>query len=1112
MSGLVTNAERLSQDQRTVTVRREPLTLPTYEPAPPSRFPAFLGSRVYQGSSGSVYPLPFHERIAPDPVDRTWDAIHLENSWIELTVLPELGGRIYAATDRTTGYDFFYRNPVIKPALVGLAGPWISGGVELNWPQHHRPGTYLPTEALVEHGADGSVTVWCSDHDPFTRMKGMHGVCLHPDRAVIELKVRLHNRTPLTQTFLWWANVAARSHDDYQSFFPPDVHYVADHANRATVSFPRAQGTYYGVDYPERRRTQEARGRNAGEPDADRLDWYRNIPVPTSYMVLQTNHGFFGGYDHAEGAGFVHWADPAISPGKKQWTWGNSPFGHAWDRNLTDDGSHYVELMAGVYTNNQPDFAYLAPGETKAFTQFWYPYSQLGPVQQATPEAALSLRAEAGGVTAGVAVTRPREGLRVVLDGPGGQVGSWEVDLDPARPFTAHVDGDLDPDDLHLTLVEQGGEIVADLHPRPVAGSPEVPPPAREPVAPEQMTSLDELYVTGVHLAQYRHATRSPETWWLAALERDPGDSRCNTAMGERLLRRGRYASAQQHLARAVARLTSLNGTPRDGEAHYLLGLVLLRRSRLAADGGDAPLREEGRAALERAAWDSRWHAPATFELGRDAAWHGDLATAIRLLGDVIRVEPEHLAARAALVTLLRRTGHQERAGHELGVLLTIDPLDVWGRHLRDGAVDSDAQHHLDLARDYAALGDHDAALQALDQAETAPTAAGATHVGPLVRYARASYLREAGHPQEEVRAAQRQATAADMQWCLPVTLDDVDALQLAIDADPHDGTARALLAAWRYAHGDVHEAAELWTAARTISPADPGVLRNLGLLAYNHQEDPDEAWRCYVAAFDAAPDDPQLLHEIDELAQRRGEAVANRLARLEAHHELVIQRDDLVVSLVSLLVDVGRGQEAVSLLGGRRFQPWEGGEGKVLGAWEDAQLALHAAALSRGDHESAVEHAQAALDPPVNLGEARHPLANTSRLLLALGDALAAAGDETGASAAWRAAADESGDFQQMAATPASDLTYYSVLAARRLDDDERAGQLIDALRAHVATLESTTPTVDFFATSLPQTLLFAEDPQDRRRRDVTHLRGQLERLTRLDQHGPTSTTRKER
>jgi hypothetical protein len=269
----------MPDDQRDlgVAVWRERVVIDTYAPADPDPYPAYLETRVYQGSSGRVYPLPFHERISSTSEPRPWEAIHLENRWLRLMVLPALGGRIHIGYDKAAGYDFFYRNNVIKPALVGLAGPWVSGGVEFNWPQHHRPATFLPVDTEIEHEPGGAVTVWCSDHDPFTRMKGMHGIRLRPDRAVLEVRVRLHNRTEDVQTFLWWANAAARVHDEYQSFFPPDVHFVADHARRATVTFPRVSGRYYGVDYPARV--------GPDHPDADRLDWYRNIPVPTSYSA-----------------------------------------------------------------------------------------------------------------------------------------------------------------------------------------------------------------------------------------------------------------------------------------------------------------------------------------------------------------------------------------------------------------------------------------------------------------------------------------------------------------------------------------------------------------------------------------------------------------------------------------------------------------------------------------------------------------------------------------------------------------------------------------------------------------------------------------------------------
>ena len=251
---------------------QQQVVLPTYPVQEPDPNPMFLEKRVYQGSSGCVYPNPFTDRVALEKVGKSYRAIFLENEYIQLMLLPELGGRIHAGRDKTNGYDFFYRQNVIKPALVGLLGPWISGGVEFNWPQHHRPSTFMPVHATVEEESDGSRTVWLSEHDPMLRMKGMVGIRLAPGKAIVEARVRLYNRTPLPQTFLWWSNVAVRAHEQYQAFFPPDVNFVADHAKRAISSFPIARGNYYGVNY---------------SPGTD-ISWYKNIPVPTSYMVTES--------------------------------------------------------------------------------------------------------------------------------------------------------------------------------------------------------------------------------------------------------------------------------------------------------------------------------------------------------------------------------------------------------------------------------------------------------------------------------------------------------------------------------------------------------------------------------------------------------------------------------------------------------------------------------------------------------------------------------------------------------------------------------------------------------------------------------------------------------
>lgn len=1067
---------------------REPVSIDTYDIGEPDRYPAYLDQRVYQGSSGAVYPMPFVDRVEQTKAPREWDAIHLENAYVRLMVLPELGGRIHVGVDRTRGYDFFYRNDVIKPALVGLLGPWLSGGVELNWPQHHRPATFLPTEAWVEHEPDGAVTVWCSDHDPFARMQGMHGVRLRPDSALVELRVRLVNRTDDVQTFLWWANVAAAVHDDYQAFFPTDVSVVADHAKRAVTTFPAASGRYYGVDYPAQR--------TAERPDGDRLDRYRNIPVPTSYMCLGSQDDFFGGYDQAARAGFVHWADHRVSPGKKMWTWGNAPFGWAWDRHLTDTNGPYVELMAGVFTDNQPDFAFLRPGETTTFSQYWYPIQDVGPVHQATREAAVRLDVEGTAVRVGVAVTSPRPGARVVLRAGDEVLLDERVDVAPGAPFVRELAGPVGADATAYELVvEHDGATLVTWRPRPAADpGAGVPGPATEPPAPAEIGSVDELYVTGLHLEQYRHATRSPEPYWAEALRRDPGDARCATALAARRARAGRLDEAERLLRTAVARLTVRNPNPRDGEAHYRLGVVLARQGRAA----------EAREALGTASWDQAWRDAAAVATARLDLAEGRDADAAEQLDALLRRSPEHVQGRNLAAVAARRAGDADRARDLVRGTLAVDPLDGWARDLgaRLGLDDvpagrtTDPTVALDVALEHASAGETAVAAELLEDVATRPSPRGQRDVRALALLHRADLELSRGDRDAAADALER-ARHAPRDRAFPAATDD-DALARLRRAWPQDPLVAGLAGHRLYAAGRREDAVAAWEVAASGDGTDPVVLRNLGVAAYNVRGDAAAAAGWYARARAVAPDDARLLYEADQLEGRRGTPPERRLATLLDRPDLVGARDDLSVQLAELLTARGRAAAALDVLAGRAFQPWEGGEGRVLAAWDAAHLDLGRQAVDGGEGAAALAHASAALTPPESLGEARHPLANTADLHLLLGDALAALGRDDEARDAWRTAADQQGDFEGMAVQEFSERTAASVLALRRLGRDDDARRLRDGLARYVEEEAGRRATVDYFATSLPAMLLFAHDVQEDHDDRVRALRDQLAALDR--------------
>jgi len=1061
---------------------QQPVTMLTYAPETPERNPMFLEKRVYQGSSGRVYPLPFIDRISTEPKMQEWQAVHIENEFIRLMILPQIGGRIHVGYDKTNGYDFFYRQNVIKPALVGLAGPWISGGVEFNWPQHHRPATFMPVEVQIERHDDGSVTVWCSDHDPMLRMKGMHGICLHPGKAYLELKGRLYNRTQSVQTFLWWANVATRVHEKYQSFFPGDVRYVADHAKRAITSFPLSDRPYYGVDYAERARTgvpEDEKPRMFVPDDsypANDLSWYANIPVPTSYMITGTDQDFFGGYDHAAKAGVVHVANHHVAPGKKQWTWGNHEFGYAWDRSLTDADGPYIELMAGVYTDNQPDFSFLAPGETKTFSQFWYPIRRIGPPQAANLNAAVSLRVEGDTAHIGVSVTHTIPNARIQLLSGTEAIHRWTKDLTVSDTFEAAVilSAAVDPNSLRL-VVEEAGHAVISYDPAQLTPAPS-PIVATEPALPEEIKTSEELYLTGLHLEQYRHATRHPEAYWREALRRDSGDARCNNALGLWHLRRGEFVQAEQHFRAAIARITRLNPNPYDSEPYYNLGIALRYQ------GND----KAAYAAFYKSTWNAGWRAAAYHALAELDTKNNNWQTALDHIQRSLRADSDNLNARNLKVTILQKLGHVAESDLFLKQTRELDSLDVWSRFLL-GEYPSDNQQALDLVFDLSRAGLTAEAIDVLQHADISNKDGSV----PIVLYTLAHRYAELNEHEKSTDAYNR-AAQANPDYCFPSRVEELIVLQGAVQANPRDSRAAYYLGNFLYDRRRYEEAIAQWESAEKLNANFPTVARNLGIAYFNVCREEAKALEAFYRAVAAGPNDARILYERDQLWKRVGESPERRLQELESFPALTASRDDLSVELATLLNQTGKPEKALALLLSHKFQPWEGGEGLVLGQYVRSNLLLGKRELSQKNALKAKMYFEAALAPPLNLSEAKHLLANQSDVYFWLGAACSEAGDLIAAKTFWKRAAHQRGDFQQMSVRSISNMTYWSAMAYLRLEETKEAHELFKAIYDYSIVLQQQTPEIDYFATSLPAMLLFEDDLVKRHNIESMFLRAQ--------------------
>lgn len=1056
----------MTQSADSVRAYAETIFIPTYGIGEPDKNPMFLEKRVYQGSSGVVYPYPVIDRVFDEKTDKPYLGLWLENRYLRILILPELGGRIQMAQDKTNGYQFIYYNRVIKPALVGLAGPWISGGIEFNWPQHHRPSTFDAVDWRIVENADGSKTIWCSEIERMFFTKGMHGATLYPDRAYLELSVQLYNRTSEPQTFLWWANPAVHVNDDYQSVFPPDVHAVMDHGKRDVSDFPIATGTYYKVNYA---------------PGTD-ISRYKNIPVPTSYMAHHSDFDFLGDYDHGAQAGMLHIADHHVVPGKKQWTWGNGDFGRAWDRQLTDEDGPYIELMCGAFTDNQPDFSWLMPGEEKCFTQIFMPYRNIGPATNANKDAVVHLDIGGGAANIGVYVTQPRA-CRVVLDVQGKSV--WEKTAALSHEQTLSESVPLPPDTLPtqvtLRVLDADGQSLITFTPLPPSTE-TIPSPATPARAPQDIASNEELFLNGLHLEQYRHATYAPEPYYEEALRRDPGDSRCNNAMGLLLYRRGKFAAAEPFFRHAIERLTVRNPNPYDGEPYYNLGLVLKLQGRFT----------EAFDAFYKAVWNAAYAAPAYFELARLAARAGDLNQALDLVNHSLAHNASHRQALHLKIALLRHLGDTSAAVRAAEHALESDPLDVGILRERQVLTSDDAFQQFirangdtctAVALDYMHAGLFDDAIALFD---TAPK------TDPLVLYFK-GYCQHLQGDSDGANGTLKSAAAQSPDYCFPHRLESVLALENAIAHNPTDARAPYYLGNFWYAHRRYDEAIECWEQARALDPNFATAHRNLGLAYFNKRQDAERANAAYERAFELNPQDARVFFELDQLAKKRNVSPQARLARLEQYLDLVARRDDLTIEYITLLNIAGRYDDAYTALMERQFHPWEGGEGKTTGQYVTSLAAQGNALIEKGEFQKAIERLQLALTYPPNLGEGKLVNAQENNIYYALGRAYGGLGDEAKARESFERAATGLGE-------PTSamyyndqppDMIYYQGMARQALGDVQGAHEifqkLVDYGQAHL----NDEVQMDYFAVSLPTFLVFDEDLNGRSRIHCHYMTG---------------------
>lgn len=1038
-----------------VHVWEENVTIPTYRPADAEKAPLFLENRAYQGSTGKVYPLPVTEKISDTKEDVTYRAVYLENDYLLVMILPELGGRIQRALDKTNNYDFVYYNHVIRPALVGLTGPWISGGIEFNWPQHHRPSTYSPTDCCWQENKDGSSTVFISEIDKMYGTKGMAAFTLYPDKAYIEIRGQLYNRTDTPQTFLWWANPAVPVNDHTYSVFPPDVHAVMDHGKRAVSTFPIATGEYYKYDYSE----------------GIDISCYRNVKVPTSYMAAHSDYDFIGNFDEQKDAGLLHVADHHISPGKKQWTWGNSDFGQAWDRNLTETDGPYIELMTGVYADNQPDFTWLKPYEEKTFTQYFMPYKHVGRVKNATKDASVnielsggrcSVRAYASGIYNDALIRVTKNGETIFTD---------QADLSPRKAYDAAFD--ISADTLNgytVSIRDSRGNLLVSYTEEKKELEP-TPEPAEALLPPAELKSTEELYLAALHLEQYRHATFRPDDYYLEGLRRDPGDIRLNNGYGLLEYRRGNFEKSIKHFKRAIEKQTWKNPNPYYGECYYNLGLALIMTGR----------EDEAYDAFYKAIWSYETQSSGYYWLSCLSCKRGQYKAALDFADQSLIRNWHNMRARTLKASILRRLGEDTKAF--LSESLKIDPLDMGiryetalaGGNLTDWkrAMREPAHNYLELSLDYIKAGFYDDAITILSAC---------TASSPMLSYYQGYVYALQGDCQKAAEMY-RLGESCDHAYCFPNRTEEIPILENAVRMLGNAPRAHYYLGCLLYDKKQYTQSVSHWETATAQEPDLAMAYRNLAIAYYNRKKDTKKALSAMEKALALKPQDSRFLLEFDQLCSKAGYAVNDRLSLLETNADIVKERDALYIEYITLLNNTGQYDKALNCLKSHHFHPWEGGEGKVSTQYRYA-LIQKAVSLQKEKHyDEAIKLLKQSKTYPENLGEGKLPNVQDTIADYYLGLIYESTGDRHTATQYFLKAStglDAPGSVLYYNDQP-SDTILYQGLANEKLENTAAARKCFHQLLSFGEKHLFDNVSYDYFAVSLPEIEVFPTKIQDR-------------------------------
>ncbi|HTL17798.1 MAG TPA: DUF5107 domain-containing protein [Patescibacteria group bacterium] len=948
-----------------VTAHPGKIELPTY-PWAAVKHPYFR-----ETDKLNIYPYPMIDFLSREKTNRTYRTVVLENEYLRITFLPELGGKIHEVLDKTTGQPMFYVNHVVKPDLIAQCGAWTSGGVEWNTgPQGHTVSCMQPVEVrILPPAKDGSRSVAIGETERIYGTKWTVVVTLRPGRSFIEERIRIYNPTETIRPYYFWNCTASPNTAGFRFIYPMTL--GMDHSGEKFFHWPIDEGKNltYGTNY------QDA----------------------SSIFAYRCDQDFFGSYNDDLGRGVVSYANHHQVPGKKAWTWGHGSYGTMHQADLTDTDGPYNEVQTGPLLT-QGEVGRLDPCEAVEWQEWWYPIHGTDGFTFANKNVAVNAEIDNGRLRLRMIGSGTWTSARVNIKRGGNSITEASCDLSPSKLTDLALPLEQDERPLDIMIVSKNGSIAEWRFPLPL---PERKVPQKRPSAKD----ASEFAQSGWEEFRFGHFSVA-EDRFRKALQKDPKCLEAHLGLAHVFLSSSEPNSADESRA-AIAT------DPDYGPARFVLAVA---ESRLGHR--ETALEEAWKAALDPAT-----AVPARSLIGKLLIQQGRFDEAIEALSEPGPWQTDSLC-RNRLALALRLIGKKVLSNDLARLNLDVDPLDdfaqslLWfnsGRKAPD-QLGGKVAVLLEQAAQYTELGRRADVFEMLDKLYVHWPA---RRRNPLLDewYLESSTNRSVALAAlEQTQMPARAAGAEDLPNLWPHHYEVLPILQQALKADPQDGYAALSVGNLLFHLGRYSQAYEMWRRAAALDASSTVALRALGMAARTHDGDLGRAREFLEKACATDQQDPIVARDLASVLA----ALADKTDSQAEKHTLLSTacdrlktafiagktRADFIALLAREQNQLGQFAETARLLDSVRVTVWEGGH-ELHDLFEQAHLELGDAALKAGRPAEGLAEFNRALDYPANLATGHFENAPEAHIHYRRGNALAALGRTDEALTAWKQAAD---------------------------------------------------------------------------------------------------------